>query len=51
MVEPLGSVSGVGNTASGVYEASGLPHRAGLAGGALVVACGVGGAEGSGVGL
>jgi len=50
MVDPLGRVFGVGSTAGGEYEASGLPQRAGMAGGALVVACGAGGAGGSGVG-
>jgi len=50
MVDPLGRVSGVGNTVSGVYEASGLPQRTGAAGGALVVGWGAGGAVGSGVG-
>ena len=50
MVDPLGRVSGVGNTVSGVYEASGLPQRAGVAGGALVVGCEAGGAGGNGVG-
>ncbi|HET6758625.1 MAG TPA: hypothetical protein VFH20_05045 [Propionibacteriaceae bacterium] len=51
MVDPLGSVSGVGSGPLGWYEASGSAQRLGFDVDALEVGCGVGGSDGSGVGL
>jgi hypothetical protein len=50
-VDPLGKVSGVGSGPLGWYEASGLAHVAGFAADVLVVGCGLGGSDGSGVGV
>jgi hypothetical protein len=51
MVDPAGSVSGVGSGLLGVYEASGFSLHAAGAAGALGAGCWLGASDGSGVGL